>query len=123
VGSNIEVFNEGFIHPSDTCRVAAQGRAAPAAPWVAREDVITRPSAMAHNLHKQARVAESLSDRRMDAVRRCVDGQCSRRSDASEDAIPCREGCGRTLHPVALTSRRDTPGRVLSPATTADSLP
>ena len=100
VGSNIEVFNEGFIHPSDTCRVAAQGRAAPAAPWVAREDVITRPSAMAHNLHKQARVAESLSDRRMDAVRRCVDGQCSRCSDASEDAIPCREGCGRTLHPV-----------------------
>ena len=102
LGGHMEVFAEGFIHPNFSCQSAAEGRrvrdSSSRAGPVAREDVVSQSSAMANNLQKQARVAELLSDRRMTVVRTCMDGSCRLQGNEGAVSMPCRSGCGRTLH-------------------------
>ena len=101
LGSKMEVYREGFIHPNYSCRAVADGRQ-PAKPIagdsvVPLEDAVAQSTPMANHLQKQARVAELLSDRRMVALRECTDGRCSKRG-LGEPAMVCRGGCGRSLH-------------------------
>jgi len=102
MGSKMEVFQEGFIHPSYSCRVVATGRQPVrhiiGDTLVPFEDVVAQTTPMAHNLQKQARVAEQLSSRRMAAMRACMDGNCPMRGRPEAEAMLCRGGCGRTLH-------------------------
>ena len=77
----MEVYREGFIHPNYSCRAVADGRQ-PTKPIagdsvVPLEDAVAQSTPMANHLQKQARVAELLSDRRMIALRECIDGRCS----------------------------------------------
>ena len=94
MGSTMEVCDEGFVHPTDDCRARAVASRAAGG----RNLVTPTATAAATNLQKQAKVKAEMSDRRMTAVRCCLDGQCALRADPSALTIPCRGGCGRSLH-------------------------
>ena len=92
LGQRMEVWGEGFVHPTPSCLAAAQGRVAPEA--VA--ETLARPTAMAAHLQKQVKVAERFADRRMAQVRACMDGLCGLGRTAP--GADCLGGCGRRLH-------------------------
>ena len=84
IGLKMEVFREGFIHPSYSCRAVADRAPADQARSretlvVPFEDVVAQTTPMAHNLQKQARVAEQLSEPPHGAMRACMDGSCPMR--------------------------------------------
>lgn len=96
MGTQMEVCAEGFIHPEEECRACVLWRRA--FTNGGRVQTTPVPTAMASDLQKRARVRAQLSDRRMEAVRRCLEGGCSLRHDPTEPKNICRGGCGRTLH-------------------------
>ena len=125
MGANMEVHNEGFIHPTFSCRAAAASAPGPSG-TMTLADIAADPISMAVHLQKKARVAEMLSDRRMIAIRRCTDGVCPLGTnpcgdDQLEPTMVCRGGCKRTLHAKCAEISKDTCRRAPSRATTAGS--
>ena len=94
MGTPMEVCDEGFVHPTDDCRARVMASRATGG----RDRVVPTATAAATNLQKQAKVKAELSDRRMATVRGCLNGQCALRADPTAVVIPCRGGCGRSLH-------------------------